>query len=130
MGEGLVVLDGGLRVALSNSRLRRLTGMSEAALGIGMPFAQVLAQLEEGGDIEVDGDTSDAAARMVFDHFAAALPFRFEVRRSTGRVLMVRANPLPEGGWVCVFTDITAARSEARRVGKEWVSTCRSRGAL
>src|SRR3546814_15662798 len=76
-----------------------------------MPFAQVLAQLEEGGDIEVDGDTSDAAARMVFDHFAAALPFRFEVRRSTGRVLMVRANPLPEGGWVCVFTDITAERN-------------------
>src|SRR3546814_3416214 len=24
---------------------------------------------------------------------------------------MVRANPLPEGGWVCVFTDITAERN-------------------
>jgi PAS domain S-box-containing protein len=38
------------------------------------------------------------------------IPFQFEVERIGRQVLMVRADPLPEGGWVCVFTDVTAER--------------------
>lgn len=111
MGEGLIVVDRHLRVTLSNSRLRRLSGLPEEAVAPGVPFADILDRLDEGADIEVEGDTADAAVGVLFDHFGTGLPFRFEVRRQSGRVLLVRANPMPEGGWVCVFTDITAERN-------------------
>lgn len=110
MGEGLVVLDADLRAVLSNTRLDRLAvlgdGMSTYGLGLQEILEVIGAEplplhgLLDGGDLfqVLDAKLSEGTA------------FQFEITRIGRQVLMVRADPVLEGGWVCVFTDVTAER--------------------
>lgn len=110
MGEGLVVLDADLRAVLSNTRLDRLAVLGEDMTTHGLRLPKILEAigadplplhgLSEGGDL----------FRVLEARLSEDVAFQFEVTRIGRQVLMVRADPVLEGGWVCVFTDVTAER--------------------
>ena len=110
MGEGLVVLDADLRAVLSNTRLDRLAVLGEGMSTYGLGLQEILEAigaeplplhgLSEGGDL----------FRVLDARLKEESAFQFEVTRIGRQVLMVRADPVLEGGWVCVFTDVTAER--------------------
>src|SRR3546814_13140291 len=80
--------------------------------------------------VEVDGlpvRVKISPGRIKVEHDDAA-----HVARSTGRPLrevLSRAEEAGRQGLRVVDGDVPDTRSEERRVGKEWVSTCRSGGS-
>jgi len=110
MGEGLIVLDARLCAVLTNTRLDRLAVFGGDRDLMGRPFDEILESI--GADI---GQIADAPGNMdpgktLDERLADGLPFQFEISRTGRQIMLVRADPLPNGGWVCVFTDITAER--------------------
>lgn len=110
MGEGLVVLDSDLNAVLSNTRLDRLAVRGTVMSAYGLRLQQILdvigAEPLPLHGLEESGDLSELLERR----FAQGTAFQFEVSRIGRQILMVRADPVEEGGWVCVFTDVTAER--------------------
>lgn len=110
MGEGLVVLDSNHRAVLSNTRLDRLAVLSKGGSTHGLELETILEVI--GAEPVAMSGTSNGQAPLeaLKGRLSDGVPFQFEVERIGRQVLMVRADPLPEGGWVCVFTDVTAER--------------------
>ena len=110
MGEGLIVLDEGLHAVLTNTRLDRLAVFGGSQNSIGRPFHEILDSI--GADIEhiTDAPGNPESDKSLDERLAEGLPFQFEITRTGRQIMLVRADPLSEGGWVCVFTDITAER--------------------
>lgn len=110
MGEGLVVLDGYLRTVLTNTRLDRLAVFGGGQELVGQPFHQILESI--GADVEhiTDAPGNLEPDKSLDERLADGMPFQIEITRTGRQIMLVRADPLPQGGWVCVFTDITAER--------------------
>lgn len=110
MGEGLIVLDASLGVVLTNTRLDRLAVFGGDTELVGRPFREILASI--GADIEqiADAPGNLEPDRSLDERLKEGLPFQFEITRTGRQIMLVRADPLTNGGWVCVFTDITAER--------------------
>ena len=110
MGEGLIVLDGSLRAVLTNTRLDRLAVFGGGQESVGRPFREILESI--GADIEhiTDAPGNLEPDKSLDERLADGVPFQFEITRTGRQIMLARADPLVDGGWVCVFTDITAER--------------------
>ena len=106
--QGLLVLDSEQRVAYVNASYRALFGWPAGEPAPGLSYERVLATLAASGAIG-PGD----AAEMVAERLR---PVRERqprsIERSTpgGRTLHVQGAPLPGGGYVLTFDDITERR--------------------
>jgi len=110
MGEGILVLDRSRRVMLVNNQLQLLLGLAPDVTAVGASFTEITKQLERDGGVELPG--GQAVPRPAFtDLFASGSAFHIEHMRPSGTRLLVRANPLEDGGWVLLLTDVTAERT-------------------
>ena len=114
MEEGISVFDADLNLHTVNRRFRELFDFDDAMCTRGTPFAQfVRAAAERGeygsGDIEQQVATRVDLARRFEAH-------RFERTRPDGRILEIRGRPLPGGGFVTMYTDITERRVAEQRI--------------
>ena len=79
----------------------------------GATFADTIAFLIENGEYGTIAEEEKAA--FIQDRVERALDFEphyFERRRADGRWISVEGSPLPEGGWVAVYTDITSTKRQ------------------
>jgi PAS domain S-box-containing protein len=107
LDQGVCIFDGALRLQACNRRFVDLLTLPAALVDAGVHFADLMRHLVERGDFGlVHGDVDEIVARRVE---AAQRGARFYSERTTrdGRVLAVRASPLPSDGFVVVYTDIT-----------------------
>ncbi|MBO6781882.1 MAG: PAS-domain containing protein [Alphaproteobacteria bacterium] len=110
MGEGLVVLDGEGNAILTNARLGRLAVVGDNTAIVGLPLREILQKIGANPN-KISASVGDSERiRSLEAHLAEGIPFQFEASRIGRQILLVRADPLPGDGWVCVFTDITAER--------------------
>jgi PAS domain S-box-containing protein len=118
---GLSVFDADLQLVASNTELRRLLELPDTLFAGGMTrFEDVIrynaARGEYGpGDVE-------AAVRAIVERARTqrVQPHQFERVRPNGTPLEIRGAPMPDGGFVTTYTDISArkrAEAEAQRVG-------------
>ena len=110
--SGVTVFDADLQLALYNQESLRLTGVPESLVKDHPHFSEVIrynAARGEYGDVDVDAHV----ARMVelARHPAAHV---IERVRPDGRVLEVKGAPLPGGGFVTIYNDITERRAMER----------------
>jgi PAS domain S-box-containing protein len=112
MGEGILVLDRSRRVMLVNNQLQQLLDLSPAATVMGASFPEITKQLEHDGGSDLSGDRNTRRPSIT-DLLAAGSAFQIEHVRPSGTRLLVRANPLDDGGWVLLLTDVTAERTAA-----------------
>ena len=108
LDAGFTVFDRNLRLIAANALFRQMLGFSEALCQPGTPFSAFLRDNAERGeygpgDIDVLVETRMALVRQF-------LPHRFERVRPDGRVIDVRGRPLPGGGIVTIYTDVTEPR--------------------
>jgi signal transduction histidine kinase len=109
--QALSIYDADLRLAVCNRPFQTMFGLPEALVTPGAGFEETVRWLVENGEY---GDVSDPEG-FVRDRVEAArafVPHYMERRRANGRTISVEGSPLPEGGWVTVYTDITAVKRQ------------------
>lgn len=108
MTQGISVVDAELRLVAWNQRYAQLFGFPPRLLRVGTPISQLLSFNLDNGLL------GDAAGQAELDrrlrHMQARTPYVSERRFPDGAVVEIRGNPMPGGGFVATFTDVTAFR--------------------
>jgi len=99
MDEGVVVSDAGFRVIAYNQRFVDYYAVPKSVTEAADPQGEMTRFLVARGALDVQ-----AAFRTWRSGLQSS---SFEVTRPDGRVLEVHSNPLPEGGFVSTYMDVT-----------------------
>ncbi|UWQ22345.1 PAS-domain containing protein [Jannaschia sp. W003] len=113
IGQALSIYDADLRLAVSNRMFRDMFALPEWMVRPGAPFADGIRYLVERGEYGPVADVDAAVAERVAQARAFE-PHYLERTRPDGTVVSVEGSPLPGGGWVTVYTDITAIKAQER----------------
>ena len=108
MSQGISVVDSELRLVAWNTRYAQLFDFTPDMLRVGMPVEQLVRRnLRQGliGQVDIE---HESAKRL--RHMRAGTPYLAERRFPNGTVVEIRGNPMPNGGFVATFTDVTAFR--------------------
>ncbi|MCL4758941.1 MAG: PAS-domain containing protein [Rhodocyclaceae bacterium] len=115
--SGVTLFDHEFNMIVCNRQLRELLDFPDSLFEDGLPNLRTLARFNaERGDYG-PGDP-DVLAAAVIERAMRREAHVFERARPNGRILEIRGNPLPDGGFVTIYTDITErkrAEEEARR---------------
>jgi len=116
--SGVTMFDADQRLVAYNQQVRKLLDFPDELFAHGMPtlydFALFNARRGEYGP----GDPQQQA-RAVCERARSLQPHVFERQRPDGTVVEMRGTPLPTGGFVSIYTDITERKRvehEARRL--------------
>jgi signal transduction histidine kinase/CheY-like chemotaxis protein len=111
MTQGISVVDAELRLVAWNRRYAELFDYPPALLQVGVPVSQLVAHNLRLGLPDEGRLQAEVGKRM--DHMRTGTPYVAE-RRFGDAVVEIRGNPMPGGGFVATFTDVTDfRRSEA-----------------
>jgi len=113
IGQALSIYDADLRLAVSNRMFRDMFDLRDCLVRPGAPFEATIRHLVERGEYGAIADTDAVVAERVAQARAFE-PHYLERTRPSGQVISVEGSPLPGGGWVTVYTDITATRAQER----------------
>ena len=109
MSQGISVVDADLRLVAWNRRYAERFDYPPELLRVGTPVAELLRfNLERG--LAGGQDTAHDLQRRI-EHMRAGTPYVTERRFPDGSVIEIRGNPMPGGGFVATFTDVTAFRA-------------------
>lgn len=104
--QALSIYDSDLRLVVSNQRFQEMFDLPQNLITPGAAFSDTIRYLAERGEY---GDVEDleAAVSLRVEQARAFRPHYMERKRANGQTISVEGSPLPEGGWVTVYTDIT-----------------------
>lgn len=105
MPQGISVVDAEMRLVAWNRRYVELLDYPPELMRAGRPIADLM-RYNAGRGWYGPGD-EDTHVEKRLAHMRAGSPHLSERRRSDGRVIEVRGQPLPDGGYVSTFNDVT-----------------------
>ncbi|RDL43977.1 hybrid sensor histidine kinase/response regulator [Marinomonas piezotolerans] len=105
LDHGISVVDKDLRMVAWNKTYAALYPYPEGMLKIGLPVEELIRFNAANGECGV-GDVEELVSKRL-EHLRKATGHRFLRRRANGRVIEMVGNPLPNGGFVTSFTDVT-----------------------
>ncbi len=109
MPDGILVVDRDLRLVEWNDRFPELAGVPRGMLRAGIDLSEVLraqAAAGEFGPVNVDAEVERRMALLRSGGSTGMI----ERSRPNGSTLELRRSPLPEGGFVTLYTDVSARR--------------------
>jgi PAS domain S-box-containing protein len=105
ISAGVSVVDPDMRLTAWNRRYQQMFGYPDGMLYVGRPVADLIRYNAERGELG-EGDIDVQINRRI-GYMRAGSPHIFERTRSDGRVIEMRGQALPGGGYVTSYNDIT-----------------------
>jgi PAS domain S-box-containing protein len=106
LSQGVSVVDADLRLVSWNRAYIDLFGYPPGLVYLGRPVEELVRY-----NLERESGGSDEAVEAAIDrrlhHMRRGTPYVYERRHGDGRVIEIRGNPMPRGGYVTTYTDIT-----------------------
>jgi len=114
--SGVTLFGPDLGMIACNAKLKQLLDFPDELFAQGLPSLQTLLRFNARRGDYGPGDPEEITAAAL-ERARAMQPHVFERARPNGVVLEVRGTPLPGGGFVTIYTDITARKQteKARR---------------
>jgi PAS domain S-box-containing protein len=107
--QGISIVDADLRLAACNERFRELLDFPESEFPVGTPFEAFIRHNASRGEYGTLDDP-DAFVEQLLEKARNPAPHSLERIRPDGSVLEVIGAPLPSGGFVTTYADVTAYR--------------------
>ena len=112
--QGVVVIDRDLRLVAWNSRYLELFRFPADLVRVGRPIEELFRFNARRGLLG-PGPVDEAIERRL-NHLRSGRPHMRESEKDDGTVLEIRGNPLPDGGFVTSYADITSYKNAAREL--------------
>lgn len=106
VGKGICAVDKDFRLLLWNHRFLELLDVPEGLITVGTPLGQLVAYLQSRGEFGREGEVESLFMRRL-DPKRRDQDDVFHRTRPDGTVLEISSNPMPDGGFVAVYNDIT-----------------------
>jgi signal transduction histidine kinase len=117
MADGVRVFDKDLRLVAYNERSFEMLGVPKALRRVGISYEELTEYSRQRGDYDEDGTADDQSMAERVRRARDAQGRSSEQRLPDGRVILKRRNPMPDGGFVSTYVDITdRKRTEAMLV--------------
>ena len=104
--DGVSVVDGDMRLTQWNAYFSVYSGVPADILRVGVPMTDILraqAMAGEFGPVDVEAEVARRIARLKVGTPTGLI----ERARPNGHILEMRRSPLPNGGFVTLYSDIT-----------------------
>ncbi|WP_439400165.1 GAF domain-containing protein (plasmid) [Bradyrhizobium sp. PMVTL-01] len=117
MGDGVAMFDAAARLAAWNRNLQEMLELPEVLLAERPSLAELFRYLSARGEF----GSADLEAQLSRSLEDTRQEMRYERTRPDGRVVEVRRNPVPGGGFVLIYADITERKhaEEAIRAARD-----------
>lgn len=111
IAQALSIYDNDLRLVISNTPFQQMFNLPQALVTPGAPFSDTIQHLVARGEY---GDVTDMDAFVAerVDQARAFQAHYMERTRASGQTISVEGSPLPQGGWITVYTDITHTKQQ------------------
>jgi signal transduction histidine kinase/CheY-like chemotaxis protein len=110
--QGLSIFDSELRAVAINRRVMTMLDFPAEMARVGTAFSDFVRYNALRGEYG-PGDPEELAAERV--RLARQFkPHYMERVRPDGTIVAIRGTPLPDGGWVTIYTDVTQQRTHER----------------
>ncbi len=109
IAQALSIYDRDLRLAVGNHRFKEMFDLPDDLVRPGARFDDTIRHMAAKGEYG-DEFSVDELVRQRVEQALAFEPHYIERRRPNGQTISVEGYPLPQGGWVTVYTDITLAK--------------------
>ena len=106
MTDGVSILDAHLCLVEWNARFAEIAGVPAEILRVGLPIEELLRAQIRAGQFGAVRDPEAEVERRVA-RMRQVRPGMIQRPRPDGRTLELRRNPLPDGGFVTIYADVT-----------------------
>ena len=115
MSQGVCVVDREMRLVAWNGPYLDLFDYPDELIQVGQPVADLLRHNAAQGLLDGAGTVAERIQRRL-DFKRSGSRHRIERSWPDGRIIEIRGNPMPGGGFVATFTDVTAFRRTAEEL--------------
>lgn len=105
LSQAVSVVDRDLRLVAWNRRYQQMFEYPDGMLYVGRPVADLIRYNAERGEMGPGPVEEQVAKRTTY--LREGSPYVFERVRANGQVIEMRGQPLPGGGYVTTYSDIT-----------------------
>lgn len=112
---GVSLIDGDLQLIACNAEFKRLLDFPPELFADGLPSLETLFRFNARRGEYGPGNPEEIVG-VLLARARKPVPHAFERRRPDGRVLYVQGQPLPDGGFVTIYTDISERRRKEERL--------------